>query len=178
MSTSTGKIFARLAEYEKRSLEHDAGDAVRQQRLSNWDGVIFRLADHRLTCSIDQIDEILAFPPYTPIPGAKDWLLGLANVRGNLAPVVDLGWFLFGTRTPVTARTRLLLSQLQGRPVGLVVDEVFGQRHFHTDDAKPAEEDIRLDGLVEQRYALGDESWGILRMSTLFRRPDFADGAA
>lgn len=178
MSASTGQIFNRLVDYEKRSLQHDAGELRRQQRLSNWDGVIFRLADRRLTCSIEQVDEILAFPPSTPIPGAKDWLLGLANVRGNLAPVVDLGWFLFGTRTPVTTRTRLLLSQLQGRPVGLVVDEVFGQRHFHTDDAKPAGEDTHLNGLVEQKFVQGEESWGILILSALFRNPEFADGAA
>lgn len=178
MSTSTGNIFHRLTEYEQRSLQHDAGEVTRQQRLSNWDGVVFRLADRRLTCTIDQVDEILAFPPYTPLPGAKEWLLGLANVRGNLAPVVDLGWFLCGTRTPVTARTRLLLSRLQGRPIGLVVDEVFGQRHFHTDDTRPAGEHLQLTDLVEQEFAHGEETWGILQVNALFRKPEFLDGAA
>src|SRR5690625_5567868 len=100
-------LFSRFAEYEQRSLQHDVGESARQQQISNWDGVVFRLGDHYLTCRIDQVEEIIAFPGITPIPGAKEWLLGLASVRGNLAPVSDLGWFLFGSRTPVTARTRL-----------------------------------------------------------------------
>ena len=106
-TTETGRLslYARLADYERRSLAHDVGEAARQQQISNWDGVVFRLGDYFLTCRIDQVDEIIAFPPYTQIPGAKDWLLGIANVRGNLAPVSDLGWFLFGSRTPVTTRT-------------------------------------------------------------------------
>lgn len=180
MSDPSGQIFGRLADYEQRSLAHDAGEADRQEQISNWDGVVFRLADNHLTCGIDQVDEVLAYPAFTHVPGAKDWILGLANVRGNLVPVVDLGWYLFGSRTPATMRTRLLLARMQGRPVGLVVDEVYGQRHFHTDDARPAEghNDNELDEFVQQEYLLGDESWGILRLDQLLHKPDFMDGAA
>src|SRR5690625_1664346 len=81
-------LFGRFAEYEQRSLQHDVGESARQQQISNWDGVVFRLGDHYLTCRIDQVEEIIAFPGITPIPGAKEWLLGLASVRGNLAPEI------------------------------------------------------------------------------------------
>jgi twitching motility protein PilI len=172
-------MFELLAGFEKRSLSHDVGEASRQQQISNWDGVVFRLGDYHLTCRIDQIDEIIAFPPFYPVPGTKDWLLGIANVRGNLAPVSDLGWYLFGTRTPVTARTRLILTRIQGRLAGLVVDEVFGQRHFHTDDLQSDDDwdDTELAGLVRQEFPTNEQNWGVFEIESLQRLPDFMDGA-
>lgn len=176
---SSNPLLGKLVDYEERSLAHDAGEASRQQQISNWDGVVFRLGDHYLTCRIDQIDEIIAFPPYTQIPGAKDWLLGVANVRGNLVPVSDLGWFLIGSRTPVTARTRLIVTRIQGRLAGLVVDEVFGQRHFHTDDlaTESAWDDTPLTGLVSQQFKSSERTWGVFNLSELQRNPEFMDGA-
>lgn len=177
--TGSSALFELLGDYEHRSLGHDVGEAGRQQQISNWDGVVFRLGEHRLTCRIDQVEEIIAFPPFYPVPGTKEWLLGLANVRGNLAPVSDLGWFLFGSRTPVTARTRLILTKLQGRLAGLVVDEVFGQRHFHTDDLEdePAWNDTVLKGLVHQNFPSAEQNWGVFRIDELQRRIDFMDGS-
>ena len=40
-----------------------------------------------------------AIPAFTPVPGTKPWILGLANVRGDLMTGVDLGWFLTGSRS-------------------------------------------------------------------------------
>ncbi|NEZ02867.1 purine-binding chemotaxis protein CheW [Wenzhouxiangella sp. XN201] len=172
-------LFARLSEYERRSLGHDVGEAARQQQISNWDGVVFRLGDHYLTCRIDQVDEIIAFPSFTPIPGAKEWLLGIANVRGNLAPVSDLGWFLFGSRTPITNRTRLIMTRLQGRLAGLMVDEVFGQRHFHTNDLKADSSwgETPLAGLVEKQFETSERNWGVLEIDALQRNQAFVNGA-
>lgn len=172
-------MFARLFSYEQRSLEHDVGESGRQQRISNWSGVAFRLGDYRLTCRIEQVEEVIAFPPYTPLPGTKAWLLGIANVRGNLAPVADLGWYLFGTRTPITARTRLILTRFQSRLGGLVVDEVFGQRHFHTDDLTTAPEwdETPLGGLVTQVFPSAESPWGVFQLALLEARSDFMSGA-
>lgn len=177
-TSQPGGLFARLASYERRSLEHDAGETGRQQKISNWSGVAFRLGDFRLNCRIDRVEEVIAFPPYTPLPGSKQWLLGIANVRGNLAPVVDLGWFLFKTRTPITARTRLILTRFQGRLAGLIVDEVYGQRHFHTDDLTASSdwEETPMQGLVTHAFPSADASWGVLRLETLEQMPDFMNG--
>ncbi|QKK03645.1 MAG: purine-binding chemotaxis protein CheW [Pseudomonadota bacterium] len=177
--TGQSTLLARFVDYEQRSLAHDVGEASQQQQISNWDGVVFRLGDYFLTCRIDQIDEIIAFPPYTQIPGAKDWLLGLANVRGNLAPVSDLGWYLFNTRTPVTNRTRLIMTRLQGRLAGLMVDEVFGQRHFHTDNLKrePGWQTTELAGLVTHQFETNERNWGVLKLEELQRNREFINGA-
>ncbi|MFP4207814.1 MAG: chemotaxis protein CheW [Wenzhouxiangella sp.] len=172
-------LFARLADYERRSLVHDVGEAQRQQKTSNWSGVGFRVATHRLACRIDRIEEIIAPPPCTPIPGTRDWLLGIANVRGNLVPISDFGGYLSGNPTPITARSRLILTRLQSRLAGLLVDEVLGQRHFHTDDLVNDDQwaNTPLAELVSQSFPAGDSSWGILDLERLEQRADFMNGA-
>lgn len=173
------ELFDRLQAYEQRSLAHDAGESQRQQKLSNWSGIAFRLRDHKLACPIDRIEEIIALPAHTPIPGTCSWLLGIANVRGNLAPVSDLGWYLFGRPTTTTPRSRLILTRFHSRLAGLLVDEVLGQRHFHTDDLEADDQwqDSPLAGLVDHSFPVGDDHWGVFQLDELQQRPDFMDGA-
>ena len=172
-------LFVLLQDFEQRSVEHDVTGASQRDRDNNWDGVVFRLGEHRLTVSITDVDEILPLTGSTPVPGAREWLIGMANVRGNLVTIVDLGWFLFGSRTPVTARTRLMLTRMQGRYLGLIVDEVFGQRHFNRKDTSPEPDEARrLDGLVQHRFRQAEDFWGIFRLSDLMGNPEFLDAAA
>jgi len=179
VSRAAKSLFELLADFERRSVAHDASGSSQRDRGNTWDGVVFRLGSNRLTVGITEVDEILTLPQATPVPGSRDWLLGMANVRGNLVTIVDLGWFLYGSRTPITARTRLILTRLQGRYLGLIADEVFGQRHFNIDDMvgeKP--EDEALNGLVDQALVHGDERWSRFRVNRLMTDPVFLDGSA
>jgi len=179
VSRAAKSLFELLADFERRSVAHDASGSSQRDRQNAWDGVVFRLGTHRLTVGITEVDEILPLPQATPVPGSRDWLLGMANVRGNLVTIVDLGWFLYGSRTPVTARTRLILTRLQGRYLGLIADEVFGQRHFSVEDVveeKP--EDEAIDALVDQAFVHGEERWSRFRVNRLMTDPVFLDGSA
>ncbi|MGB0513242.1 MAG: chemotaxis protein CheW [Wenzhouxiangellaceae bacterium] len=180
MATRTAKsLFELLVNYERRSVAHDASGSSQRDRDNTWDGVVFRLGPHRLTVGITEVEEILTLPQTTPVPGAKEWLLGLANVRGNLVTIVDLGWFLFGSRTPITARTRLILTRLQGRYLGLIVDEVYGQRHFDVNDVNDeTPDDEALAGRVEKTFIQGQDHWGRFRMNQLMTDSQFLDGSA
>ena len=172
--------FAKLLEYEKRSATYTPGAGGGDRDSEEWSGVTFSVGDTNMACNIDRISEILPCPQATPVPGAKPWIIGLANVRGELLTVVDLYWFLKGIRTPVTARSRLLATNLNKAPIGLLIDEVFGQRHFLDSDAVPAEleEDSPLTGIVNKQHNLGSESWKELNLDQLFNSPEFLNGAA
>ena len=106
-----------------------------------------------LVSGIDEINELLAVPTLTPVPGTQSWLLGVANVRGNLVPVVDFGRFLFGERTQHSERTRLLVVRQGSGSVALLVDEVFGQRTVDEQQRREAEreDDPRLARFVDNR---------------------------
>ena len=122
--------FIKLLEYEKRALSFQPGKGRGEHKHGEWVGVIFRIGETRLTCNIDRVHEFLPPPPVTRVPGTKPWILGLSNVRGDLVTIVDLSCYLGGGRSTLTARSRLLASSLRGRPVGLLVDEVYGQHDF------------------------------------------------
>jgi twitching motility protein PilI len=112
------------------------------------------------------------------VPGTRPWLLGVANVRGNLVPVIDLGRFLFGERTLLTERTRLLIVRQGGGSVALMVDEVFGQRTVDAEQRRAAEleDDPRLARFVDDR--VGEPRLAVFSMGKLVRAPDFRQAAA
>jgi twitching motility protein PilI len=174
------RAFAKLLEYEERASDFEPGKGRGEAAHGEATGVIFSIGDHHLTCNVEQVHEFLPLPAYTPVPGTKTWILGLANVRGDLVAIVDLGWFLLGTRTKVTIRSRLLLASLRGRPVGLLVDEVFGQRNFLENDASPAglSPHSPLHGYVKRQLRSGSETWQELDLDILFTTADFLNGAA
>lgn len=112
------------------------------------------------------------------MPGTQPWLLGVANVRGNLVPVIDLARFLFGERTLSTERTRLLVVRQGAGSVALMVDEVFGQRTVDAEQRRQAEQedDPRLARFVDDR--VGDSRLAVFSMGKLVRAPDFRQAAA
>lgn len=63
----------------------------------NW---LLRLAD---------AGEILSVPELVRVPLTQPWYLGLAQVRGNLVSVVDLGLFSGGAPGFITPESRLVL---------------------------------------------------------------------
>jgi twitching motility protein PilI len=172
--------FEILARYERLSLAHASDTSGRMDAPGLWRGIGYRVGARTLASEIGEINELLAIPTLTPVPGTRPWLLGVANVRGNLMPVIDLGRFLFDERTAVTDRTRLLVVRQAGGSVALLVDEVFGQRTVDQEQWRAAvpEDDPRLARFAEQRVGEGERQMVVLSMNRLVRAPDFRQAAA
>lgn len=169
-----------LADYERRSLAHEAGRPEHVDTPGHWRGVGFRLGNRRLVAPFDEVTEIVPLPAVTPVPGAAAWMLGIANVRGNLLPVVDLKQFLEGERTALLESRRVLIVRQAGGNVAVLIDELYGQRTFN--DAQRGEPGEVASGryanFVEQAYRLGDDTWGVFSMELLTRTPEFRQAAA
>ncbi|MEO7052854.1 MAG: chemotaxis protein CheW [Rhodanobacter sp.] len=170
--------FEILARYERLSLAHASDTQDKLESPGVWRGIGFRVGSRLLLSGIDEINELLAVPTLTPVPGTQPWLLGVANVRGNLVPVVDIGRFLFGERTLSSDRSRLLVVRQGGGNVALLVDEVLGQRTVDAEQRQHAqnEDDPRLARFVDNR--VGEQQMAIFSMSRLVRAPDFRQAAA
>ncbi|MDF3982053.1 chemotaxis protein CheW [Luteibacter sp. PPL201] len=171
--------FELLAHYERACIAHSIGATEQVATEGLWRGIGFRVGRRAFVSGIDEINELLAVPALTQVPGTQPWLMGVANVRGNLVPAIDLGRFLFDERTPASERTRLLLVRQHGGTVGLLVDEVFGQRTMDDDRRGEGEEenDPRLARFVTGNIRLGEQSFGLFSMSRLVRAPDFRQAA-
>lgn len=172
--------FQVLKDYERRSLAHAVGLPEQAEIQGVWTGIGFRLGEFRLAAAISDIREILPVPPLTRVPGASGWLLGVANIRGLLAAVIDLRGFLDGQETPLTPRCRLLLVHQEGGAVGLLVDEVMGMRRFGDDEAAVEWElaDTFAEPFIEAEYEHDGEHWGVFDLGALLRLPEFAQAAA
>ena len=170
--------FEILARYERLSLVHASDTPEKLEAPGLWRGIGYRVGSRLFVSGIDEISELLAVPSLTQVPGTQSWLLGVANVRGNLVPVVDLGRFLFGERTLHTERSRLLVVRQGVGSVALLVDEVFGQRTVDTEARRAAEQedDPRLSRFVEER--VGEPRLAVFSMGRLVRAPDFRQAAA
>ncbi len=172
--------FLVLADYEQRSLAHVAGLPEQLDAPGLWRGVAYRVGAHRLASGFDEVVEILSMPAVTPIPGAESWMLGVANVRGTLLPVVDLKQFLEGERTVIHESQRVLVVRQSGGDVAVTIDELFGQRSF------VEAQGVDLDGVADGRYAhfidrayrVNDQAWGVFSLERLTRTPEFRQAAA
>ncbi len=177
--------FEILADYEQRSLAHVAGLPEQLDAPGLWRGVGFRVGARRLAAGFEEVVEIIPMPQVTPVPGAQPWMLGVANVRGNLLPIVDLKQFLDGERTVLHEGQRVLIVRQPGGDVAVTIDELFGQRSFVDEQQLPAdslrEHDFtsgRYTHFVERGYRLGDDTWGIFSLQKLARTPEFRQAAA
>jgi twitching motility protein PilI len=172
--------FEVLAGYEQRSLAHVAGAAEQIDAPGLWRGIGFRIGDRHFVSSIAEVNEILTLPSLTVVPGARSWLLGVANVRGNLVPAIDLRDFVGGGRSQITDSTRVLVVRQHGGSVGLLVDEVLGQRNFSEEQLAAAvgEADGNYGRFVGENVQSGEVMWGLFSMAALARSPQFQQAAA
>jgi twitching motility protein PilI len=88
-------------------------------------------AGHGVLFPLHEAGEIFDAPPLVPVPHAKTWLAGVANLRGGLYAVVDLAVFL-GLRGRQAAgperRSVVALNARLGLNCALLVDRLEGLR--------------------------------------------------
>ena len=80
-------------------------------------------AGERLALPAAEVAEILRVPPVTRVPNAAAALLGVANLRGTVLPVLSLAALLGHAAGPASGAARVVVLA-GGAPVGLLVDAV------------------------------------------------------
>lgn len=145
----SGDPFELLVQLERRLRSARLDTATAQ--LQQWVGLGFRLGDRWLVAPRQDVREVIPMPRVTRIPNARSWLLGLANVRGNLLTIVDLAGLLQTGPQPEGRAARVLVFNSDQAPLGLLVDEVIGYRTFTVNEQR---RDLAAAGPLAP-YALG-----------------------
>jgi len=145
-----------------------------------WHGIGFRLGQQSLVVAMSEVSEILQAPPTTRLPNVQPWVLGVANVRGRLIPLLDLNRF-FGFSDAASNQTgQPVLVMEQGEQTdGLLVDALDGVQHFDDTDfsAELPEVDERLKPFVRGQYRRDQRSWALLSLATLYADRRFQEVA-
>ena len=172
--------FELLQELERRSKLALAGPADGKGDAQEWVGVGFRLGTDWLLVARHEVREVMIIPSEaTRVPGVKPWVVGLANVRGQLLPLVDLKQFL-GAGTGGGHAARVLVLNSREFPLGIVVDEVIGFRRFLETEYEQEFPDtvVRCERYLDGSYNRGEDTWPIFNMAKLLETKEFQQVAA
>ncbi len=173
--------FELLKELEKRSRNVAAASAPDTAAGQEWVGVAFRMGGETFLVAREETREVLGYPAaVTRIPGAKSWVKGLANVRGQLLPMLDLRQFLGSGATTSGRNTRVVVVNHREIPAGLMVDEVLGFRRFAESEfnADPPPTVIRCDTYLAGAFRRGGEVWPVLSLKSLVESQSFLQAAS
>ena len=124
----------RLRQYQEELLERMQAARTSTGARTHQLGV--DIGGERYLLDLLEAGEIIPVPPLTSVPLTQPWYLGLANIRGSLVGVVDLGRF-FGQegqdKTPVlptagSAARLVTFAPALALPCGFVAARVHGLR--------------------------------------------------
>jgi purine-binding chemotaxis protein CheW len=100
-------------------------------------GVLLRFGSSRYVIALAAVAEVVPAPPLTRLPGAPSWLLGVANVRGRVVPVLDLRPILGAVCVPLASSARLVVIRVDGVAAGVVAEAVPGVLESSLADCEP-----------------------------------------
>jgi twitching motility protein PilI len=157
--------------------------ARERPRSSGWLAV--ECASVGLLLPLTQAGEIQTAQAVTPVPHAKPWLLGVANVRGQLNSVLDLGVFL-RVRPPQTSgaplRSGTLLVALNNQlrvNCAVLVDRLAGLRDADQLELLPPSDGQGRPAFAPRQWRdTHGRLWDELDLVALVRDPLFLDVAA
>lgn len=173
--------FELLREMERRSKAAAGGVAARGPDSREWVGIGCRLANEHFLVPRSDVREVMMMPStITRVPGARDWVAGLANLRGQLLAVADLRSFL-GAGSSRSARTaRVLVLDTTDMQVGVIVDEVYGFRRFLASEfsSDVPQTELRCERWLAGTCTRGSDVWPVLSLQQLVAANEFQQAAA
>jgi purine-binding chemotaxis protein CheW len=86
--------------------------------------VSFKLGSEEYGVDISQVQEIIRMVEITHVPRAPRFMEGVINLRGQLIPIIDLRTRFGMPRIDATKSTRIIVTEIGNKRVGIVVDSV------------------------------------------------------
>lgn len=169
-----------LAQRSRRSAK-SLPSAVKVQ--PQWSGIGFNLLGQHFVAPIGEVSELLELPSFTRLPGVQPWIMGVANVRGRLLPLLDLAAFFGGRLEGQRKRHRVLVLEIDELYTGLVVDTALGMQHFPADsyaaELEAVDDQLRdyLVGSYAKAAAGDEERWYVFSPARLAEDPRFINAA-
>jgi EAL domain-containing protein (putative c-di-GMP-specific phosphodiesterase class I)/chemotaxis signal transduction protein len=99
--------------------------------------VNFTLGDETFAVTMNSVEEIIRFPQTFRVPLTPDYLVGLANLRGVVLPVLCLRRMLNLPPAEVTESTRVVVMMFGGVKTGFTVDKVLNVSTPEPSSIKP-----------------------------------------
>ena len=133
-----------------------------------------RMAGEAWLVDLLEAGEVMAVPSITPVPLARPWFRGVANVRGNLYSVTDFSAFVGAAPVAISDHARLVLIAERFRAgAALLVERSLGLRNADNLTPQAAAGDAPW---VRARYADADGTiWKELDVAALVQNAAFLE---
>ena len=173
---NTSEPFDLLLDLEARTIKSSVGLPALDQVDNEWVGVGFRIGDSKLIAAMSDVKEILDLPEFTMVPGVKSWIVGVANVRGSLLPIMDMKGYLLGDDIKQRQKGRVIVIDYKGFNTGLIVEEIYGMRHFRESDEITEIPEVHesISPYIERTFKQDDEYWPVISFYEMTQDERFA----
>ncbi len=164
--------FDLLCAYEQRVLQKSSGLPADRQ-ADEWIGLGFRVGKNHLLVDMKEVKEILKLPEFTSVPGVRSWIIGVANVRGSLLPVMDLKGYLVSENILNRQKGSVIVIDYKGFNTGLLVEEVYGMRHLTEAEeiTESTSNKFELDEIIKpyiiKNYKQGEDYWPVFSFTKM-----------
>lgn len=81
----------------------------------------FQIGAETFGLPIAAVREIIRVPEITAVPNVPDHIQGVINLRGKIVPVIDLPKKFGADTSERSAKNRVVVVEIDGRPLGLIV---------------------------------------------------------
>ena len=123
------------------------------------DIVVFRLASETYGLESAYVREAYPLKDYTPLPGVPTFVLGVANVRGQILSVVDLKKFFNLPEKGLGQLNKLIILHSELMEFGILVDDISGARAIALDSIQASPPTVSGIGA---EYLRGVTSEGVI----------------
>jgi purine-binding chemotaxis protein CheW len=119
-------------------MDHNGATDTQQVLVSS-----FFLGEAAFGIDTSLVQEVVRVGDTTPVHHAPPFVLGVMNLRGRIATVIDLGVKLELDRAEPSTDNRIFIVDWQGEPIGLLVDRIADAVILDTAALQPPPENVR-----------------------------------
>ncbi|MEE8079037.1 MAG: chemotaxis protein CheW [Pseudomonadales bacterium] len=166
-----------LNEIKAATFKNAAQLPLKESAQAEWQGLGYQVGGLRLVSNMNEISEILKMPRYAALPGVRSWILGIANVRGRLLPIIDLHDYFSMPPTLPMMQWRVLVIEDEDIAAGLVVEQSLGIQHFLEDsfEETTAEGATALQPYIRGAFRHGGRMFYETHLKSILRDEKFFD---
>ena len=104
--------------------------------------IAFEMDDELYGADIAEVAEILDMAPVMPLPNVPEFVLGVANLRGTILPVIDLRIMFNLSHKPFDENSRIIVLTDEQFVAGIVVDHLWELLRLDQDSFQPPPPDV------------------------------------
>ncbi|MBE7410803.1 MAG: chemotaxis protein CheW [Leptospiraceae bacterium] len=114
--------------------------------------ITFSIGEEEYAISILNVEEIVKISDLIKVPRAKDYFVGLMDIRGKVVSMIDLSKKLMNKRTEESVLDRAIIVKIGEKSLGIIVDKVSHVVRFQSTQIDPPPPSVRG---ISSRYIVG-----------------------